>query len=62
MLSLKDQGITVFTIPVLSTIVILVVAFIVGVIAAVLPAVGPPRSTSSGRSPRHDLVHVRIGT
>ena len=37
-LSLKDQGITVFTIPVLSTIVILVVAFIVGVIAAVLPA------------------------
>jgi putative ABC transport system permease protein len=37
-LSLKDQGITVFTVPVLSTIVILVVAFIVGVIAAVLPA------------------------
>ena len=37
-ISLKDQGITVFTVPVLSTIVILVVAFIVGVIAAVLPA------------------------
>jgi len=37
-ISLRDQGITVFRIPVLSTIVILVVAFIVGVIAAVLPA------------------------
>ena len=37
-ISLKDQGITVFTIPVLSTIVILVVAFFVGVIAAVIPA------------------------
>jgi putative ABC transport system permease protein len=37
-LSLKDQGITVFTIPVSSTIVILFVSFIVGVIAAVIPA------------------------
>ena len=37
-LSLRDQGITVFTIPVLSTFVILVMAFIVGVIAAVIPA------------------------
>jgi putative ABC transport system permease protein len=37
-LSLRDQGVTVFTVPVLSTIVILVVAFIVGVIAAILPA------------------------
>jgi putative ABC transport system permease protein len=37
-LSLRDEGITVFTIPVLSTIVILVVSFIVGVIAAVIPA------------------------
>jgi putative ABC transport system permease protein len=37
-ISLKDQGITVFRIPVISTIVILVVSFIVGVIAAVLPA------------------------
>jgi putative ABC transport system permease protein len=37
-LSLRDQGVTVFTVPVLSTIVILVVAFFVGVIAAILPA------------------------
>jgi putative ABC transport system permease protein len=37
-LSLRDQGVTVFTVPVLSTVVILVVAFIVGVIAAILPA------------------------
>jgi putative ABC transport system permease protein len=37
-LSLRDQGITVFSVPVLSTIVILVVSFIVGVIAAVIPA------------------------
>jgi putative ABC transport system permease protein len=37
-LSLRDEGITVFTVPVLSTIVILVVSFIVGVIAAVIPA------------------------
>ena len=37
-LSLRDQGITVFTVPVLSTFVILVISFIVGVIAAVIPA------------------------
>jgi putative ABC transport system permease protein len=37
-LSLRDQGITVFSIPVLSTIVILFVSFVVGVIAAVIPA------------------------
>ena len=37
-LSLRDEGITVFTVPVLSTIVILFVSFIVGVIAAVIPA------------------------
>ncbi len=37
-LSLRDEGVTVFSIPVLSTIVILVVAFIIGVIAAVIPA------------------------
>ena len=37
-LSLRDEGVTVFSVPVLSTIVILVVSFIVGVIAAVLPA------------------------
>jgi putative ABC transport system permease protein len=37
-LALRDQGITVFSVPVLSTIVILIVSFIVGVIAAVLPA------------------------
>ncbi len=37
-LSLRDQGVTVFTVPVLSTLVILVVAFFVGVIAAVIPA------------------------
>ncbi len=37
-LSLRDQGVTVFTVPVFSTIVILVVSFIVGVIAAVIPA------------------------
>jgi putative ABC transport system permease protein len=37
-ISLKDQGITVFRIPVLSTIVILVVSFFVCVIAAVIPA------------------------
>ncbi|MEO8265191.1 MAG: FtsX-like permease family protein [Ilumatobacteraceae bacterium] len=37
-LSLRDQGITVFTVPLLSTFVILVIAFIVGVIAAVIPA------------------------
>ena len=37
-LSLRDEGITVFTVPVVSTIVILFVSFIVGVIAAVIPA------------------------
>ena len=37
-LSLRDEGITVFSIPVASTIVILVVSFIVGVVAAVIPA------------------------
>ncbi|MEP7202239.1 MAG: FtsX-like permease family protein [Ilumatobacteraceae bacterium] len=37
-LSLRDEGVTVFSIPVLSTIVILVVSFIIGVIAAVIPA------------------------
>ena len=37
-LSLRDEGITVFSIPVLSTIVILFVSFIVGVIAALIPA------------------------
>ena len=37
-LSLRDQGVTVFTVPILSTIVILVVAFIVGVVAAIIPA------------------------
>ena len=37
-IALKDQGITVFTIPVVSTFVILVLSFIVGVIAAVIPA------------------------
>ena len=61
-ISLKDQGITVFRIPVISTIVILVVSFIVGVIPRCFRRVGPPRSTSSERSPRHDLAHVRMGT
>ena len=37
-LALRDQGVTVFSVPVFSTIVILVVSFIVGVIAAVIPA------------------------
>jgi len=37
-LSLRDEGVTVFSVPVFSTIVILVVSFIVGVIAAVIPA------------------------
>jgi len=37
-LSLRDQGVTVFSVPVFSTIVILIVSFIVGVIAAVIPA------------------------
>jgi putative ABC transport system permease protein len=37
-LSLRDQGVTVFSIPVFSTIVILIVSFVVGVIAAVIPA------------------------
>jgi putative ABC transport system permease protein len=37
-LSLRDEGITVFTVPVASTIVILFVSFIVGVIAAIIPA------------------------
>jgi putative ABC transport system permease protein len=37
-LSLRDQGVTVFTVPVLSTIVILFVSFIVGVVAAIVPA------------------------
>ncbi len=37
-LSLRDEGVTVFSVPVLSTIVILAVAFFVGVIAAVIPA------------------------
>ena len=37
-LSLRDQGVTVFTVPILSTFVILVAAFFVGVIAAVIPA------------------------
>ena len=41
-LSLRDEGVTVFTVPVLSTIIILVVAFIVGVLAAVIP---PRRAT-----------------
>ncbi|MEO7369719.1 MAG: FtsX-like permease family protein [Ilumatobacteraceae bacterium] len=37
-LSLRDQGVTVFSIPVFSTVVILVVAFVVGVLAALIPA------------------------
>ncbi len=37
-LALRDQGITVFTVPVGSTIVIVVLAFIVGVCAAIYPA------------------------
>jgi len=37
-LSLRDEGVTVFSVPVFSTIVILIVSFIVGVIAAVIPA------------------------
>ncbi|HEX2784331.1 MAG TPA: FtsX-like permease family protein, partial [Ilumatobacteraceae bacterium] len=37
-LSLRDEGVTVFSIPVLSTIVILLVSFIVGVLAAIIPA------------------------
>jgi putative ABC transport system permease protein len=37
-LSLRDEGVTVFTVPVFSTIVILFVSFIVGVIAAIIPA------------------------
>jgi putative ABC transport system permease protein len=37
-LSLRDQGVTVFSVPVSSTIVILVVAFVVGVLAAIVPA------------------------
>ncbi|HSB85114.1 MAG TPA: FtsX-like permease family protein [Ilumatobacteraceae bacterium] len=37
-LSLRDEGVTVFSVPIVSTIVILVVAFIVGVIAAIIPA------------------------
>ena len=37
-LSLRDEGVTVFSVPVFSTIVILVVSFIVGVIAAIIPA------------------------
>src|SRR3954468_6847919 len=37
-LSLRDEGVTVLSVPVFSTIVILVVSFIVGVIAAVIPA------------------------
>lgn len=37
-LSLRDEGVTVFSVPVFSTIVILVVSFIVGVVAAIIPA------------------------
>jgi putative ABC transport system permease protein len=37
-LSLHDKGVTVFSVPVGSTIVILVLAFLVGVIAAIIPA------------------------
>ena len=37
-LALRDQGVTVFTVPILSTFVILLVAFVVGVIAAIIPA------------------------
>jgi putative ABC transport system permease protein len=37
-LSLRDEGVTVFSVPVFSTIVILAVAFIVGVLAAIIPA------------------------
>lgn len=37
-LALRDQGITVFTVPVAGTITILVIAFLVGVAAAVYPA------------------------
>jgi ABC-type transport system, involved in lipoprotein release, permease component len=37
-LSLRDQGVTVFSVPVVSTIVILFVSFFVGVVAAVIPA------------------------
>jgi putative ABC transport system permease protein len=37
-LSLRDQGVTVFTVPIASTIVILLVSFFVGVVAAIVPA------------------------
>jgi putative ABC transport system permease protein len=37
-LSLRDEGVTVFTVPVISTIVILFASFAVGVIAAIIPA------------------------
>ena len=37
-LALRDQGVTVFSVPVFSTVVILVIAFIVGVVAAIFPA------------------------
>jgi putative ABC transport system permease protein len=37
-LALRDQGVTVFSVPVFSTVIILVIAFIVGVLAAIFPA------------------------
>ena len=37
-LALRDQGVTVFSVPVFSTVAILVIAFIVGVVAAIIPA------------------------
>ena len=37
-LSLRDQGVTVFTIPIVSTIVILVLSIVVGIVAAIIPA------------------------
>ena len=54
-LSLHDEGVTVFTVPVLSTIVILVVSFIVGVIAAVIPA-APGHQGRHHRGDRHDMT------
>ncbi|MEY2553179.1 MAG: putative transport system permease protein, partial [Ilumatobacteraceae bacterium] len=37
-LALRDQGVTVFSVPVFSSVIILVIAFIVGVLAAIFPA------------------------
>jgi putative ABC transport system permease protein len=49
-LAMKNQGITVFSLPVLSPVIVVLLAALAGVAAAILPSRQHPSSTSCARS------------